>query len=431
MTDTSEREGRGHEPGRWWVPDANRDWDQTGRPATNVGKVTIHDVTLREGEQGYGVILTAREMVRIAEELVRVGVPRLEMWPILSKENTEALTEISTLSPALDTYAMVRPGFKEDLDLARQCGATGVIVFTLSMNDWIARHALGKDADEIADEILEGIRLAKEEGFKVVCGPGDAFRTPVARLKRLFTGAVEAGVDSVSVNDSLGQCLPSTFERLTREVRTWVGDRVEIETHCHNDFGMATANTLAGIQGGADIVECAINGVGERAGNASLEEVAVGATILLGADTGLDLSRLLEMTQLASDVTGRPVPVNKAVTGMSLHHIWTSLHAAWRQRVGEAGRPEAWTPFVPSVIGRDGYQVDLGPMAGKNLIRMKLIELELDAPEEALALIRDRVKEEGRVRKAPVPVAEFRRIVDVVLEQSGAADDMAAAASDS
>lgn len=424
MTEVEIDEGRGHEPGRWWVPDANRDWDQTGRPTKNLGKVTFHDVTLREGEQGYGVILSAPEMVRIAEELVRVGVPRLEMWPILSKENTQALTEISALSPDLDTYALVRPGFKEDLDLARQCGATGVMVFTLSMNDWIAKHALRKDADAIADEILEGIRLAKEEGFKVVCGPGDAFRTPVHRLKRLFCEAVEAGVDSVSVNDSLGQCLPGTFERLTREVRGWVGDRVDVETHCHNDFGMATANTLAGIQGGADIVECAINGVGERAGNASLEEVAVGATILLGADTGLDLSRLLEMTQLASDVMGRPVPVNKAVTGMSLHHIWTSLHAAWRQRVGDGGRPEAWTPFVPSVIGRSGYQVDLGPMAGKNLIRMKLIELELDAPEEALALIRDRVKDEGRVRKAPVPVQEFRRIVDEVLTQTGAAQDM-------
>ena len=230
-----ETEGRGHQPGLWWVPDANRDWDQTGRPARNLGKVSFHDVTLREGEQGYGVILSAREMVRIAEELIRVGVPRLEMWPILSKENTDALTEISALSPDLDTYALVRPGFEEDLELAHRCGATGVMVFTLSLNDWIAEHALRKSADQIVEEIVDGIRLAKDAGFKVVCGPGDAFRTPVPRLRRLFTEAVEAGVDSVSVNDSLGQCLPSTFGRLTREVRGWVGDRVEIETHCHND----------------------------------------------------------------------------------------------------------------------------------------------------------------------------------------------------
>ncbi|WP_281689757.1 LeuA family protein [Pseudonocardia thermophila] len=421
MTTATDREGPGHEPGRWWVPDGNRDWQEGDRPPGNFGKLTIHDVTLREGEQGYGVILTAKEMVRIAEELIRVGVPRLEMWPILSRENTEALTEISKLSPDLDTYALVRPGFQEDLDLAHRCGAAGVMVFTLSLNDWIAEHALRKNADRIVDEIVEGIALAKSDGFKVVCGPGDAFRTPPARLRRLFSEAVEAGVDSVSVNDSLGQALPSTFEALTREVRTWVGNRVEIETHCHNDFGMATANTLAGVRGGADVVECAVNGVGERAGNASLEEVAVGAEILLGLDTGLDLTRLLEMCRLASDVMGREVPVNKAVTGMSLHHIWTSLHAAWRDRVSKAGRPEAWTPFVPSVIGRDGYQVDLGPMAGKNLIRMKLLELELSVPEEALGLIRDRVKEEGRVRKAPVPMQEFRRIVEQVLKETGLA----------
>lgn len=419
MVDQPRREGPGHEPGKWWVPDANRDWEQVNRPPGNEGTVTIHDVTLREGEQGYGVILTAEEMIRIAEELVRVGVPRLEMWPILSKENTRALTEISRLSPDLDTYALVRPGYKEDLELARQCGAAGVIVFTLSLNDWIAKHALRKDADEIVDDIVEGIALAKSEGFKVVCGPGDAFRTPPARLRRLFEEAVEAGVDSVSVNDSLGQALPSTFEALTREVRSWVGNRVDIETHCHNDFGMATANTLAGIRGGADVVECAINGVGERAGNASLEEVAVGATVLLGLDTGLDLTRLLDLCQLLSDITGRPMPVNKAVTGMSLHHIWTSLHAAWRERVTAAGRPEAWTPFVPSVIGRDGYQVDLGPMAGKNLIRMKLFELGLKVPEEVLSTIRDRVKEEGRVRRTAVPISEFRRIVDRVLRENG------------
>jgi len=141
----------------------------------------------------------------------------------------------------------------------------------------------------------------------------------------------------------------------------------------------------------------------------------MGATALLGLDTGLELNRLLDLCELASDVTGTPIPVNKPITGESLHHIWTSLHAAWRSRVTEAGRPEAWTPFAPHVIGRDGYKVDLGPMAGNNLIQMKLLELGLSVPDDdAVSRIRDLVKEEGRTRGGAVPISEFKRIVENV-----------------
>ncbi|HVA23571.1 MAG TPA: LeuA family protein [Chloroflexota bacterium] len=403
--------GPGYQQGKWWVPNANLDYrDPPHRPRPR--SIELFDVTLREGPQHYPIILDADDMVRLAEASASLGVKRIDVWPVVSEATRAAMKRIAATLPQLEMFCPFRPNVLDDLDQAEQHGARGVVLLIPSIQPAVLQRSPEPDYSHRLDAAWKAAETARSRGLRVVAGTGGSFRPEPEALASFYRGAANAGVEAVTIADSLGAAAPWAVESLVRKVRDWVGPDMRIEIHCHNDLGLATANSLAAVQAGADVVHAALNGYGERAGNASLEEVAVGAEALLGVSTGLDLSRLTEVCRLAAEITRVPLSHNKPVVGSWQSVGWTGLQVEWRRDMSKAGYPEAWFAVMPDVVGAEPGRFELGPMVGGGLVKLKAEELDLDLPDELVPVLRDDIKRISTERHTPIGDTEFRQMVE-------------------
>jgi isopropylmalate/homocitrate/citramalate synthase len=403
--------GVGYQRGRWWVPEANLNYaDHPDRPRPR--SVEIFDVTLREGPQHYPVILDADDMCAIAEASASIGIKRIDIWPVVSEATRVAMQRIRRDLPSLEMYSPCRPGVPADLDEAERCGAAAVVLMVASPQPAVLQGDRPRDYARLLDQAWQTADRARQRGLKVVAGTGGSFRSDPDTLEPLYTGARQAGVEAVTIADSMGNATPWAVEALIQRVRSWVGPDIRIEAHCHNDMGLATANSLSALRAGADVAHAAINGYGERAGNAALEEVAVGAEALLGLSTGLDLSQLTSLCRRVADITRIPLPHNKPVVGTWQSVGWTGLQVEWRRSAAAGGYPEAWFAVMPDVVGADAGRFELGPMVGGSLIKQKAEELGLEVADDLLSPLRDKVKRLSTERHRPISDEEFRTMVE-------------------
>ncbi|HIP84790.1 MAG TPA: 2-isopropylmalate synthase, partial [Methanothermococcus okinawensis] len=270
-------------------------------------RIRIFDTTLRDGEQTPGVSLTPEEKVEIAVHLNNLGVDVIEAgFPISSQGEREAIKRITSLNMDAEICALAR-AVKKDIDIAIDCDVDSIHTF-IATSPLHRKYKLKMDKDEIVRRAVEAVEYIKDHGITVEFSAEDATRTEIPYLIEVYKRVEEAGADRINVPDTVGVMIPRAMEYLIRRIREEI--TVPISVHCHNDFGLAVANSLGAVEGGAQQIHCTVNGIGERAGNAALEEVVLSLKMIYGIETGVKTEKLTEISNLVSKLTGIKLQVN-------------------------------------------------------------------------------------------------------------------------
>jgi isopropylmalate/citramalate/homocitrate synthase-like protein len=348
--------------------------------------IRIFDTTLRDGEQTPGVSLTPEEKLEIARQLDRLGVDTIEAGtPISSEGEKKAVCEIAKAGLNAEICALART-MKKDIDAAIECDVNLVHTF-ISTSDVQMKYALNMTPEQVLSATVESVQYIKDHGLVCEFSPMDATRTKMEFLKRICRAAEEAGTDRINIPDTVGIMTPATMRKLIEDVKSVV--KVPISVHCHNDFGMAVANSLAGIEGGASQIHVAVNGLGERAGNAALEEVVMALHLIHGLKTGINTKLIYGTSQLVSKLTGITIQPNKAIVGENAFAHESGIHTR-----GVTVKPLTFEPIKPELVGRR-RRLMAGKLAGAHGIRAELEESGISPSEEQLREIVKRVKDLG------------------------------------
>ena len=367
--------------------------------------VRIFDTTLRDGEQTPGVSLTPDEKLEIAIKLDELGVDAIEAgFPIVSKGELEAVKLITKQGLKAKVCGLARTNQK-DIDAALECEVPYVHVF-IATSEIHMKHKLQMNKEQVLEAARKWIGYTKDHGVVVEFSPEDATRTEPDFLKQVLNVAEESGADIINVPDTVGTATPERmFDVIAQAVSTV---SIPISVHCHNDFGLAVANSLAGVRAGASQAHVTINGLGERAGNASLEEFVMALHMLHNKRTRINTKLIYETSRLVSRLTGVPVQPNKAIVGENAFGHESGIHTH-----GVLKSPLTYEPISPDLVGRSRW-FQAGKHAGGHGIAAKLEEDGLHPTEEQMKEIVSRVKEIGDKGKS-VTDAELFAIAAAVI----------------
>ncbi|MEM2505193.1 MAG: 2-isopropylmalate synthase [Candidatus Bathyarchaeia archaeon] len=350
-------------------------------------RVLIFDTTLRDGEQTPGVALTPDDKLTIAKQLDRLGVDIIEAgFPITSKGEIEAIKRIAAEGLSAKLCVLARCS-REDIDAALNCDVDYIHLF-IATSDLHLKYKLKLTREEALNKAIESIEYAKSHGLYIEFSAEDATRTDLDYLVSFYKSIAEVGVDKVNIPDTVGVATPSSITRIVSSVGSAVGS-IPISIHCHNDFGLAVANSIAAVEAGARQVHVTVNGLGERAGNAALEEVAVALKILYGYDVKLNLAKIYEVSQLVSRITGVYVQPNKAIVGDNAFTHESGIHTH-----GILRNPLTYEPIPPELVGRRRRLV-AGKHAGRHGVEAILKDMGLNPTTEQVEEIFRRVKAMG------------------------------------
>lgn len=376
-------------------------------------KVVFHDVTLRDGEQQAGLVFKKDERIKIARALDETGVDRIEAgMPSVSSDDMIAMKEICKLGLQAKIFAFARC-MKADVDSALKVDADGVVM-EIPSSDHLLKHAYGWDEKKAIDLSVEATNYAHEHGLHVAFFTIDSTRVDFdIFLKLVGTVANDGHMDSLVVADTFGVMHPQAFSYFISRVREMTDKPIEI--HAHNDFGLAVANTIAGIAAGAEIAHVTVNGIGERSGNAALEELAAALTMLYGVETGIQFERLVGLSRMVQQMSGIRMPPQKPIVGDGLFTTESGIIAGWWSRLEELNMPLEMFPFTPDALRHEPVTVVLGKKSGKDSLVYKAKKLGLSIDPEKADLILMKVKEEAINKKRALSQDEF---VDILKSQS-------------
>lgn len=355
---------------------------------TNKNKKTIRifDTTLRDGEQTPGVSLTADDKMEIARQLSKLGVDTIEAgFPSSSEGEKKVVRDIAKAGLTSEICALSR-ATKGDIDAAIDCDVDLIHVF-IPTSPVQMKYAVNLTPEQVLSAAVDSIQYIKKHGVKCEFSPMDATRSELPFLKQVCTAAQDAGMDSLNVPDTVGIMIPKTITKLIEELKTVV--TVPISIHCHDDFGMAVANSLAAVEAGASQVHVAVNGLGERAGNASLEEVVMALHLIYKYKTGVNTRLLYSTSRMVASLTGITVQANKAIVGENAFAHESGIHTR-----GVTEKPLTFEPINPELVGRTRKLV-AGKLAGTRGIKAELEEIGIHPTEEQLKEIVQRVKDLG------------------------------------
>lgn len=338
---------------------------------------------MRDGEQTPGVCLRTPEKLQIARKLDELGIHQIEAgFPIVSHEEKKSVKAIVDEDLDADIIVLARTK-KEDIDTAIDCGVDGIITF-MATSDLHLKHKLKMTHEQALNICMKSIEHAKDHGIFVAFSAEDATRTDLSFLKKIYKRAEEYGVDRVHIADTVGAISPQGVDYLVRELRKDINTGIAM--HCHNDFGMAIANSIAGLAAGATAVSTTVNGIGERAGNASLEELVMALTLIYGLDLGFKLENFYKLSKLVERLTNVSVPENKPIVGKNVFRHESGIHV---DAVIE--EPLTYEPFLPELIGHH-RRIVLGKHSGCRAVKAKLDECGIEVTKNELCQIVEKVK---------------------------------------
>ena len=364
--------------------------------------VLIFDTTLRDGEQSPGCTMHAGEKLRMAHQLAALGVDVLEAgFPIASEGDFESVRAIARELRGPRIAALARAK-REDIEAAARAvepAAVNRIHTFLSSSDIHLQHQMHISRAQALDQAGEAVRLCRSFVDDVEFSPMDATRSDPAFLVEMVVIAVQAGATTINIPDTVGYSTPEEYKAIFRILKAEVpnSDAITFSTHCHDDLGMAVANSLAGVEGGARQVECTINGIGERAGNAALEEIA--AALMVRRDrypytSGIVLSQLYPTSQLLSEILGFPCAPSKAIVGANAFAHESGIH-----QHGVLSNPLTYEIMTPASVGVPATNIVLGKHSGRRALEYKLNALghrlsraELDVVYLRFTALADRKK---------------------------------------
>lgn len=357
--------------------------EKTMKPTTN--RVIIFDTTLRDGEQSPGAAMTKEEKIRIARQLEKMGVDVIEAgFAAASEGDWQAVHEIAkTIKHA--TVCSLSRAMERDI---RRAGEALAPAQKRRIHTFIAtspihmEHKLKMQPEQVIEHAVKAVKIAKEYTDDVEFSCEDALRSDIDFLATICGKVIEAGVTTINIPDTVGYSIPDKTEAFFRELiaKTPNSDQVIWSGHCHNDLGLAVANSLAALQGGARQVECTINGLGERAGNASLEEIVMALKVrqdVFGLETGIDTTQIVPASKLVSTITGYPVQPNKAVVGANAFSHESGIH-----QDGVLKHRETYEIMSAESVGWAANRLTLGKLSGRNAFKTKLADLGIELNSE-------------------------------------------------
>src|SRR6201987_5764706 len=351
-------------------------------------RITLFDTTLRDGEQSPGCSMNVQEKLRLAQQLGKLGVDVIEAgFPIASEGDFAAVQAVAQTVRRPTVAALARactPDIERAWQALKNAAHPRIHVF-LATSGIHLQYKLRISREQCLEQARDAVRLAKSFCSDVEFSPEDATRTDIHFLCQILQTVIEAGATTLNIPDTVGYSMPAEIDELIRTLRDRVKgiEGVIISTHCHNDLGLAVANSLAAIAAGARQVECTINGIGERAGNASLEEIAVALHVRqtrFCAATNVRLEKIYSTSRLLTAITGVSVPPNKAVVGANAF-----AHEAGIHQDGILKNPLTYEIILPEKVGVPSRRLVLGKHSGRNALRARLAELGYETTPTELA----------------------------------------------
>lgn len=367
-------------------------------------KIRFMDITLRDGEQAVGVIFTRREKEQIAALLAGIGVPAIEAgFPALGTEEKECVKAVMKANikvrrdgrpvGPLEVYAFARAR-REDVRDAAECGVHGVVI-SISTSDIHIKRKFHRSREWVLEQVKEAADEAKRHGLVFTVSAEDASRTDLSFLIEYYRLAEKLGARMVRYCDSLGVDDPFTAYKRIKLIGREIS--LPIEMHMHNDFGMATANVLAGIRAGASSVAASIGGLGERTGNSPLEEVVMALKYLHGVDPGIDTTRFREVAEYVAGASQRAIPIWKAIIGANVFAHESGIHAD-----GILKNPANYEAFSPEEVGLE-RQIIIGKHSGSNaLIHKFRVEFGMELDADTASKLLERVRATAVELKRPL-----------------------------
>jgi isopropylmalate/homocitrate/citramalate synthase len=377
--------------------------------------IKIHDVTLRDGEQQTGIILSKDEKIRIAEGLAEAGVHRIEAgMPIVSPSDNDAIKEIvkRNLGPQIFSFARC---MKEDVKRAVDTGVNG-IVMEIPSSKHMLELAYRWPLEKAIETSVEATKFAHDNGLEVVFFPIDFSRAEIKWALDLIEKVGKEGhMDALALVDTFGVVSPHAMKYFVQQVQSRIKKR--LEAHFHQDFGMGVANTIMALSLGVEVMHTTVLGIGERSGNAPMEDVVMALKTMYGVDVGIDTTKLTPLANLVQRLTGVLVPTNKAIVGSGLYQIESGIIASWFKNCGEKNATELF-PIRWSAVGQPPAEIVMGKGSGIDSVNAWLRDVGMQVSEEDAMKVLQAVKLHSLKNKKMLSHAEFRDVARATLGRS-------------
>lgn len=367
--------------------------------------VRIFDTTLRDGEQTPGVAITVDEKISIANKLDQLGVDAIEVgFPAASAGEKEAAKAILDLGLNSQACGLARV-LKADIDAVISSNLDYVHTF-IGTSPLHRQYKLKMSKEQIMDKAVQAVEYAKDHGLLVEFSAEDATRTEYKFLSQIYQAVEEAGANYINIPDTVGVMIPSAMHWLVNNLKKELN--VPLSVHCHDDFGLGVANSLAAVEAGAKQIHATVNGLGERAGNASLEEVIMALITRYNIKSNIKTFHLFDLSEFVSRITGIKMPPNKAIVGENAFAHEAGIHVH-----GVLKKAETYEPITPEMVGHT-RRIVLGKHTGANAIRSKLDEYGIEMSEEQFLTVYEQIKDLGDKGKK-ITDADLKAIAITVL----------------
>ena len=398
---------------RWFTSPWN--FDENVTKDLNFAKnIKLHDVTLRDGEQQAGLVFNKDQKVALAEKMAEVGIHRIEAgMPAVSAQDEAAIKEIVKRNMGPEIFAFARC-VKDDVKRAADCGVNGIII-EIPSSDHMIEKAYKWSLEKATQLSIEATQLAKELGLYTVFFPIDMSRAEMNWVLTLIEDVATKGhMDALAIVDTFGGLAPSAVSNLVKTVKRRINKPVEV--HFHDDFGMGAANTVLGLAAGADVAHTTVMGIGERAGNASYEEVVLTLLTMYGVDLGLNYNKIFDLAKYFRDISNIPTRPNQGIFGDTIFDIESGIVAGWYENVKDS-YPLELSPYLPELTGhKNSANLVLGKHSGMPSVDYWLKKVGMTATEDQKTEILAGVKARAYEKAGLLNEEDFVKIAKSILE---------------